>query len=61
VVVALEPRARLVAVASGLEQLLEGKVVDLPAESTAELLRAGVEQVDPLGHPAEASDAVGRS
>ena len=59
VVVALEPRARLVVVARGLEQLLEGKVVDVPAEGRAELVRVGVEQVDPVGHPAEGTPGVG--
>jgi hypothetical protein len=39
--------------------LLEGKIVDLNAQGSAELLRAGVEQVDPLGHPAEGTPGVG--
>jgi hypothetical protein len=59
VLVALEPRARLVVLARGLEQLLERKIVDLNAQGSAELLRAGVEQVDPLGHPAEGTPRVG--
>src|SRR4029078_13071920 len=54
VVVALEPRARLVVETCGLEQLLEGKVVELPAQGRAGVVRVGGEQGDPGGPRAQA-------
>ena len=47
--VRLDPRARLVVVACGLEQMHERTLVDLRRQRVVKLLLVGVEQVDPLG------------
>ena len=47
--VRLDPRARLVVVARGLEQVSERALVDLRGQRRAKLRLVGVEQVDPLG------------
>src|SRR5205823_6400946 len=50
VVVALEPRSRLVVVPRRPQKLLVGAVVDLAWQRVVECLLLRVEQVDPLGH-----------
>ena len=62
VVVALQPRARLVVMARRSQQLLERAFVDLAPERRSKLGLRGVEQVDPLGHaPRLAAASVGAS
>jgi hypothetical protein len=52
-------RPRLVVVARGPQQVLERPLVHVTAERLLQLRLGRVEQVDPLGHPAEATAAVG--